>query len=132
MKRSLLRSFDPLPNALSTKALSALVAIVVLGIGVTVARYLESSTGPATRAGSRSVFSRSSEVHAAPSETSPGYDSTPSYGEAGVRRAKVCKLRSWSGACSDTPATSGETSGQKPVDPTMPSLYRPDDKSSGT
>src|SRR5262245_56143581 len=66
MKRSLLSSFDPLPHALSTKGLSALVAIVVLGIGVTVARYLESSTGPARRSGAQSVLSRPGEVRAAP------------------------------------------------------------------
>jgi len=40
MKRSLL---DPLPRQLSTKALAALVALVVCGTGVAVVRFLESS-----------------------------------------------------------------------------------------
>ncbi len=47
MKRSLL---DPLPRQLSTTALAALVALVVCGTGVAVARFLESSQGPLRQA----------------------------------------------------------------------------------
>jgi hypothetical protein len=141
MKRSLLKSFDPLPHALSTKALSALVAIVVLGIGVTVARYLESSTGPAHRSGSRSVFSRSSEVRAAPSDcgtsessaSDASHDGSPrSSGESFTRRMSGCKIKSWSASSSGKPSAPAEASAAKPVDPTMPSLYQPEDKTSGS
>lgn len=47
MKRSLL---DPLPRQLSTSALAALVALVVCGTGVAVARFLESGPVPLQRA----------------------------------------------------------------------------------
>lgn len=46
MKRSLL---DPLPRQLSTSALAALVALVVCGTGIAVARFLDSSPGPVHR-----------------------------------------------------------------------------------
>src|SRR4051794_14343954 len=68
MKRALLTGFDPLPHALSTKGLSALVAVVVLGTGFTVQRYVESSQAAAHHAPAR--FDRPSEVQAAPGESS--------------------------------------------------------------
>jgi hypothetical protein len=55
VKRSL---FDPLPRQISTKALVALVALVVFGTGISVARFLESSRTPIERA--------PAEVRAAP------------------------------------------------------------------
>jgi hypothetical protein len=132
MKRSLLSSFDPLPHALSTKGLSALVAIVVLGIGVTVARYLESSTGPARRSAAHSVFSRPNEVRAAPSDAVPS-DCTPrSSGEFATRRSNACKSKSWSGSCLDKTGTHVDSTTAKPVEPTTPSLYGPEDKVSGS
>lgn len=44
--RSLL---DPLPRQLSTKALAALVALVVCGTGIAVLRFLETSQSPSHR-----------------------------------------------------------------------------------
>jgi hypothetical protein len=80
MKRALLPGFDPLPHALSTKGLSALVAVVVLGTGFMVQRYVESSqaTSQSTSQSnsqsnsqsspSTSQFDRPSEVRAAESD----------------------------------------------------------------
>lgn len=58
MKRSLL---DPLPRQLSTQALAVLVALVVCGTGIAVARYLDSDPHDRRSTG---------EIHAAPAEES--------------------------------------------------------------
>jgi hypothetical protein len=50
MKRVLRSAFEPLPRAISTPTLVALVGAVVLGTAVTVHRYLETSEPPPSSA----------------------------------------------------------------------------------
>ncbi len=77
MKRSLL---DPLPRQLSTPALVALVALVVCGTGVAVARYLDSDPHDLRSSGA---------VHAAPQESdlSPSSPTDLRYGDRPTSRA---------------------------------------------
>lgn len=49
MKRALPNAFDPMPGPLSTRGLVWLVGVVLLGMAVTVHRYLESSEHPTAK-----------------------------------------------------------------------------------
>lgn len=85
MKRSL---FDPLPRQISTQALAALVAVVVCGTGVAVARFLESSPGPVARPSSIQAASPS-EGPRAPRASRPGtWGAAPAAGAS--IRADTC------------------------------------------
>ncbi|MCY2960418.1 MAG: hypothetical protein NTY35_09665 [Planctomycetota bacterium] len=111
MKRSLL---DPLPRQLSTKALAALVALVVCGTGVAVVLFLEA--GPGT------IRVPSASVRAAPSVSDSvrpprsdrptsrgaafsGSDSPDAFGGSASRAAPACSTQ---------------------VREDQPALYRPD------
>jgi hypothetical protein len=129
MKTALWSSFDPLPHALSTKGLCALVAIVILGTGITVQRYLEGSQ--AANPHPANAFDRPGEVWAAPGEGgSPGaYAQTVPWKEA---RSKAC--RSWHApaaveVCPRPRSTSAETTSTEAS--TSPSMFRPSDESVG-
>lgn len=118
MKRSLL---DPLPRQLSTKALAALVALVVCGTGVAVMRFLESGPGAPPRA--------PSAVRAA----SPSDEPAPQHAPRAPRTARPDGRTagpSWTGPSSslgDTgrcnPAT---TSSAAPVRDSEPTLFEPE------
>lgn len=79
MKRVFRSAIDPLPRSLSTPGLIALVAVVMLGIGVTVLRYLESSSPVAASNGayrSESVQGTGSGGHGAAHRASTGASGT--------------------------------------------------------
>lgn len=126
MKRALLSGFDPLPHALSTKGLSALVAVVVLGTGFTVQRYVESSK-TTSQSSSPSPFDRPGEVRASDSEGG-------SYGYVGpAKRSSESHPRGccgWRAAKADTHARVESASSQS-GQPTTPSMFQPEGDSVG-
>lgn len=140
MKRALLTGFDPLPHALSTKGLTALVAVVVLGTGFTVQRYVESSQAAAHHAAA-ARFDRPSEVQAAPSErSSAGYvQSRPSgdaRGDAFGDSSSAGSCVGSRGSCSGWRATAAtcprvEAASSQAKSPTLPSMFQPGDASVG-
>jgi len=114
VKRSLL---EPLPRQLSTTALAALVALVVCGTGVAVARYLESSQGP---------------FHAAPSAVRAAPPATESNAPRPTRTSPRDTSAYSSGAATSTDATdmgcstrSASACGESPAREVQPTLYRP-------
>jgi hypothetical protein len=58
MKRVLRSALDPLPRAISTKALMALVGVVVMGTMAAVYGYLESARPPVRAAGPKRIAER--------------------------------------------------------------------------
>lgn len=72
--KSVLRScFEPLPRFLSTKCLVSLVALVLVGTGISVHEYLESTSVPAraVNSGSRTYLDSSRERRPAPDAGAP-------------------------------------------------------------
>lgn len=131
MKSSLRPGFDPLPLALSTRSLLALVGIVLLGTCVTVERYLESSKVPAHVAGARSSLSRPSEVRAAAGDARAlPYDSSgAAFSSDGATRDHGCRRWVEAPACRRCPRVdSADSTSSVPV----PSLFRPGDDSTGS
>jgi hypothetical protein len=131
MKRALLSGFDPLPHALSTKGLSALVAVVVLGTGFMVQRYVESSQATSQATSSKQTpasarFERPSEVQAAPTEgRSYGY-AMPSK-RSNEARGHGCF--GWHGSTTTHPRV--ESASTQTSQPTTPSLFQPEGESVG-
>jgi hypothetical protein len=76
MKRVLRSAIDPLPRALSTKSLVALVAVVVFGTAVTVHRYVESGELPPAR-GTALLCPCATQVRAAPGACDRAVKSQP-------------------------------------------------------
>jgi hypothetical protein len=137
MKRALLPGFDPLPHALSTKGLSALVAVVVLGTGFMVQRYVESSqatsqatstpTSKQSSSPSSARFDRPSEVQAAPTEgNSYGYAAPSSRSNESHSRG-CCGWR----ATTTAPHARVESASTQVSQPTTPSLFQPEGDSVG-
>lgn len=124
MKRALLSGFDPLPHALSTKGLSALVAVVVLGTGFTVQRYVESSQSTSHHSSS-ARFDRPGEVLAAPNEGAADSFSQPK-SSTETRSRGCCGWRASPATHSRVEAASSQTSL-----PTQPSMFQPGIESVG-
>lgn len=119
MKRSLL---DPLPRQLSTKALAALVALVVCGTGVAVLRFLESGPGPIHRpAPSVRAAPAEPEAQRAPRPARPStWISTSTPNSGGTPYGRDSGLRDASPAPGDRSPCSASGDGGAPT------LYRPD------
>jgi hypothetical protein len=124
MKRALLSGFDPLPHALSTKGLSALVAVVVLGTGFTVQRYVESSQSTSHRS-TAARFERPGEVLAAPSEGGAYGYVQPNHSTESRSRGH-CGWRASPAAHPSVEAASSQT-----TTPTQPSMFQPEADSVG-
>ncbi|MBL8861338.1 MAG: hypothetical protein JNK02_04925 [Planctomycetes bacterium] len=116
MKRSLL---DPLPRQLSTPALAALVALVVLGTGVAVARFLESAATKVEAAPASQVLPR---VEGRVPGPDPGQPAGP-WRElsGGARRSGPA----YSTGASWTEALRGCSGGATPSSEPAPAAYRP-------
>jgi hypothetical protein len=136
MKRALLPGFDPLPHALSTKGLSALVAVVVLGTGFMVERYVESSQATSTatstpaskrQSSSSARFERPSEVQASPSEGSSYGSAVPASRSSESRSRGCCGWR----ATTTAPHARVESASTQVSQPTTPSLFQPEGDSVG-
>jgi len=125
MKRALLPGFDPLPHALSTKGLSALVAIVVLGTGFMVQRYVESSQ-TTSESPSASQFDRPSEVRAAESDAH-------AYGYVlPEKRSTEAHPRGCGGwRSTSAPHARAEATTTQSTQPTLPSMFQPEGESVG-
>ena len=70
MKRVLRSCFDPLPRFMSMKSLACLVAMVVLGTGISVYEYLESAR-PLERASSPAQLAEPAACAPAPAVAAP-------------------------------------------------------------
>jgi len=119
VKRSLL---DPLPRQLSTKALAALVALVVCGTGVAVVRFLESGPGPIHRpAASVRAAPATPEAQRAPRPVRPStWISTSNSTPAGSFSSRDAGARDgYPAPRGSAPCSSSERGG-------APTLYRPD------
>jgi len=119
MNRVLRSAIDPLPRALSTKSLLALVAVVVLGTAVTVHRYVESGDliAPHTSA---TVCPCAAEVRAAPGECERVQNSVPT-----VRAGTTSDARdavSGPSAVESSPSHTAST----------PSVFQPEGDSTGS
>lgn len=124
MKRVLRSAFEPLPRALSTQCLVALVAAVVLGIGFTVFRYVESS-GPTrstvSPAADSSVWGGSGRDGAANSAGSGWRSSTPSaslgLGASGRASDGTSRRIGFAGSVGTVSATSSSAPASTSFDP---------------
>jgi hypothetical protein len=121
VKRSLL---DPLPRPLSTKALVALVALVVAGTGIAVIRFLESSPG---------LQRHAPEVYAAP-ESSPNV--LPGAAAESLSRGtpRSSRSRGIQSTASEPASVGWRTTpagsvGSEEAVPSAPSVFRPADDS---
>lgn len=128
MKRALLPSFDPLPHALSTRGLLALVAVVVMGTAVTVHRYMESSASSPHRPAGESRFDRPSEVRAAPRDA----PTAPARSGGMSTRTRGSVSGSWSGTCANEPCPRQEPEASGPAHVTAPSQFVPPGSASGS
>lgn len=103
--KSVLRScFEPLPRFLSTKCLASLVAMVLVGTGISVYEYLESTSVPprSVESGSRTYLERSGARRPVPDAGAPkGSIATPSWAYYGATNAETSH--------SPAPAAAGST-----------------------
>lgn len=125
MKRVLRSCFDPLPRFMSTKSLIGLVAMVVVGTGISVYEYLESSRLPVHAAQSARASEAIGEIRRAPSprdcEASEPADRRVAPGIDGCADSPTLRLSAEHAADSTTGAQ-----------PHAPSVFEPAVENSGS